>query len=254
MLKGKIAVITGAGNGIGGAIAERFAAEGVKVAITDINLKAAQETAEKIGPSSLAIETDVSNRASVRAMVELSENELGPIDILVNNAGFTELKPFLELDDDSWDKHIDVMLKGTFLCSQTVLKGMVARNSGKIINISSVSGKCGYSQHEAYCSAKFGIIGLTQSMAIEFAGNNININAICPGIVWTQLWEKLAPSLAANRNIPIDQVKTFLMSKIPLGRFCRVEDVAGVAAFLVSKDADYMVGQAINLTGGTVMQ
>ena len=252
-LPDSIAIVTGAAGGIGKAIARRFTTEGAKVAVADIDLKRAQQAAAELGSSAMAVDVDVSNRASVASLVDRVEKELGPIDILVNNAGVSEIMPFLEVDDASWERHMKVNLKGTFLCSQAVLKKMVPRNRGKIINISSQSGKQGNSQYQAYCASKFGIIGLTQSMAVEFAGNNININAICPGVVWTGLWDTMAPDYAAKRNIPVDQVKAYMAGKIPLGRLCEPDDVAGVAAFLASHDADYMTGQAINLTGGLIM-
>jgi NAD(P)-dependent dehydrogenase (short-subunit alcohol dehydrogenase family) len=253
MLKEKIAVITGAAGGIGRAIAERYVREGATVAVTDINIESIARTAQEIGPSAVPFQVDVTDRALVDAMVWAVEDKLGPVDIFVNNAGISEIVPFLELDDAAWARHIDVNLKGAFLCSQAILKRMVPRNRGKLINISSQSGKKGNSQYEAYCASKFGIIGLTQSMAVEFAENKININAICPGVVFTPLWEKMMPAYAAKRNIPVEKVREYIVGRIPLGRACTPQDVAGVAAFLASADSDYMTGQALNVTGGTIM-
>ncbi|OHB59044.1 MAG: hypothetical protein A2Y12_18390 [Planctomycetes bacterium GWF2_42_9] len=252
-LKDKVAIVTGSAAGIGRGIVERFLREDAKVAIADINIEAARKTADELGRSTVAIKVDVTDRKSVEQMVVMAEEQLGPIDILVNNAGVSEIVPFLEMNDAMWDKHIDVNLKGAFLCAQAVLKNMVKRKAGKIINMSSQSGKKGNSQYEAYCASKFGIIGLTQSLAVEFAPFKINVNAVCPGVVWTPLWDKMAPQYAIKRNICVDHVRDYLANRIPLGRLCTPDDVAGVVAFLTSADADYMTGQAINITGGVIM-
>lgn len=252
-LKDSLAIITGAAEGIGKGIAERFAREGARVVVADIRRDPAEQTAQVIGRSALALEVDVSDRSSVETLVATVEKDAGPIDILVNNAGVSDIVPFLELDDATWDRHIDINLKGTFLCAQSVLKCMAPRRRGKIINLSSQSGKKGTSQYQAYCASKFGIIGLTQSLAAEFASHNITVNAICPGFVFTPLWERMLPDYAAKRNISVEQVRDYVIGRIPLGRLCTPEDVAGVAAFLASKDADYITGQAINVTGGAVM-
>lgn len=252
-LQDKIAVVTGAARGIGRVIVERLVKEKAKVAVADVNFEAAEKTVIEIGPAAIAVEVDVSSKNSVERMIAEVEQQLGPIDIFVNNAGVSEILPFLEMDEAMWDKHLDINLKGTFFCSQAVLRSMVKRNSGKIINLSSQSGKKGNSHYEAYCASKFGIIGLTQSMAVEFAPHRININVVCPGVVWTSLWNEMAPQYAAKRNMPVEQVKDYLVNQIPLGRLCTPEDVAGVVAFLASADSDYMTGQAINVTGGLIM-
>lgn len=252
-LTDKVCIVTGSAGGIGRAIVERLAAEGAKVAIADINIEGAEQIAAEIGPSTIAVKVDVAERKSVEQMVSETQSRLGSVDILVNNAGISQVMPFLEVDEAMWDDHLKINLKGMFLCSQAVLKNMIKRRSGKIINLSSQSGKKGNSQYEAYCASKFGIIGLTQSLAAEFASYRININAICPGVVWTSLWDKMAPQYAAKRNIQPQEVKDYLASQIPLGRLCSPEDVAGVAAFLACSDSDYMTGQAINITGGVIM-
>jgi NAD(P)-dependent dehydrogenase (short-subunit alcohol dehydrogenase family) len=252
-LKNKIALITGAAEGIGKAIATRFVREGAQVAIADNQLEKAQETTQELGSTTKAFWVDVSQHNSVIELTNTVEDTVGEIDILVNNAGVSEIVPFLEMEEAFWENHMNVNLKGCYLCSQAVLKKMVPRKRGKIINLSSASGKQGNSQYEAYCTSKFGIIGLTQSMAMEFAPCQITVNAICPGFVKTTLWNKMLPRYAAKKNIPIDEVKDHILNKIPLGRFCQPEDVAGVAAFLASEDADYLTGQALNVTGGIIM-
>jgi len=252
-LNNQVAIITGAAGGIGQAMAKRFTQEGAKVAIADQNAAAARAVAESLGPGALAVEVNVVSAESVDAIVQTVQDRLGPVDILINNAGVSEIVPFLELDEATWDRHLDINLKGTFLCSQAVLKRMVPRGRGKIINISSQSGKQGNTQYQAYCASKFGIIGLTQSLALEFAPYHITINAICPGVVFTPLWEKMLPAYAAKRKIPPEKVKDYMISRIPLGRLCDPADVAGVAVFLAGPDADYLTGQAINVSGGAIM-
>jgi NAD(P)-dependent dehydrogenase (short-subunit alcohol dehydrogenase family) len=254
MLKDKVAIVTGAASGIGKGIAARFCREGAKVAIADIDLGAAQRAARQLGPRAFPVLVDVSAKASVTDMVRTAQKRLGPVDILVNNAGISEVTPFLDLDESRWARHLDINLKGAFFCSQAVLKDMTRRKKGKIINISSQSGKQGNSQYQAYCASKFGLVGLTQSLAVEFASYGITINAICPGVAFTPLWKKMLPAYAAKRNMDESQVRAWLESRIPLGRLCTPQDVAGVAAFLASRDGDYLTGQAINVNGGSLMQ
>ncbi len=197
-LKDKIALITGAGEGIGRAIALSFAKEGAKIIIADINPKNAKKVSEEIialGSKSLAIKTDVSKQKAV----------------------------------------IPYMLK---------------QKSGKIINLSSQSGKKGNSWYAAYCASKFGIIGLTQSLALEFAPYGINVNALCPNVVFTSMWKRQLNQYAQKYGLPPKKVKDFLMSKIPFGRFPRLEEIANVALFLASEESSYITGQSINVTGG----
>ena len=253
LLKDKVAVITGAARGIGHAIAQAFAAEGARVALADINLAAAQESARQIGKSAIAVEVDVSSKASADAMIAQTEENLGPVDILVNNAGVSYITAFLDCSQEIWDKTIDINLKGTFNCSQAAIACMLPRKSGVIINISSQSGKSGNSHYAAYCASKFGIIGLTQSTSIEFAADGIRINALCPGVVFTPLWDEMLDDYARKRNLTPEQVKPYFESKIPLGRVCTGEDVADAAVFLASDKASYIIGQSINVCGGTTM-
>jgi NAD(P)-dependent dehydrogenase (short-subunit alcohol dehydrogenase family) len=253
ILKDKVAVVTGAASGIGRGIAERFCEEGARVAVVDINPASAEQTAKELGPSAFAFKADVSAKESVESMMRAVEEKLGPIDILVNNAGISEVVPFLDLEEKLWDRHLNINLKGAFLCSQAVLKCMVPRRKGKIINISSQSGKQGTSQYQAYCASKFGLIGLTQSLAVEFGSCGITVNAICPGVVFTPLWEKMLPAYAAKRNMDPEKVREYMIGRIPLGRLCEPRDVAGVAAFLAGPDGDYLTGQAINVSGGARM-
>ena len=253
LLKDRVAIITGAAGGIGKVIAEAFATEGAKVAIADINLDAAEKTAQEIGNSAIAIKVDVSNKPSVEKMVEVVEKILGPPDILVNNAGVSYIVPFLECSQELWDKTIDINLKGTFNCSQAAIGRMMPRQKGVIINMSSQSGKSGNSQYAAYCASKFGIIGLTQSLAMEFAGEGIRVNALCPGVVFTPLWDQMITAYAEKRHMKPEEVKPYFESKIPMGRLCTEKDVADTAVFIASDKASYITGQSINISGGSVM-
>lgn len=255
-LDDKVAIVTGAGRGIGEAISIRLAREGADVVVCDVNLDSAKETAEKIetiGQRSLAIKTDVSKSSDVEKMVNLTLEKFGKIDILVNNAGIVIVKQIVELEEEEWDKVIDVDLKGVFLCSKAVAKVMINQKSGKIINISSDSGKTGYALFTSYNAAKFGVIGFTQGLAKELAPYGINVNAVCPGIVGTKMWEYVDEQLGKRWGLPKGEALKMHIKQIPLGRLETPEDVAGVVAFLASQDADYMTGQAINVTGGREM-
>ncbi len=253
LLKDKVAIITGSASGIGKGIAEAFAAEGAKVAIADINLEAAQKTAKEFDKSAIAVKVDVSDRASTEKMVEEVEGKLGSLDILVNNAGVSYITPFLDCSQELWNKTIDINLKGTFNCSQAAIGKMLPHKSGVVINMSSQSGKSGNSHHTAYCASKFGIIGLTQSLAVEFAGQGIRVNALCPGVVFTPLWDQIIGDYAKKRNMKPEDVKPYFESKIPLGRLCTEKDVADMAVFIASDKASYITGQSINISGGTIM-
>ncbi len=254
-LKDKVAIITGGGRGLGRGIALRFAQEGAAVVLADRDAAASRQTAEEIkalgGRRVLALAVDVSRKAQVRRMVDETVGHFGGVDILVNNAGISKVIPFLEATEEDWDRIMAVNLKGAFLCCQAVLPIMVKRGRGKIINMSSQSGKTGNSWYAAYCASKFGLIGLTQSLAAEFAPQGITVNAICPGVIFTPLWEEQLPDYARKKNLSPAQVKSYLEKRIPLGRLGRVEDVANLAVFLASDEADYMTGQALNVTGGT---
>jgi sorbitol-6-phosphate 2-dehydrogenase len=256
-LENRIAVITGGGSGIGAAICRAFAAEGARVAVTDLRLAAAEQVAAAIraaGGQAAAWELDVADRATVQAAADDIAARFGPADVWVNNAGISRIVPFLECSDELWDLTLRVNLKGTFIGCQAALRQMLPRKRGVILNMSSQSGKVGASHYAAYCASKFGIIGLTQSLALEFAADGIRVNALCPGVVFTALWdEQHVGGYGHKRGLKPEEVRPYLESKIPLGRLCTPEDVAQMAAFLASDAASYMTGQAINVSGGSVM-
>lgn len=253
----RVAAITGGGSGIGAAICRAFAAEGARVAVADLRPEAAEQVAAEIGLAggqAAAWSLNVADRATVEHAADEIATRFGPVDIWVNNAGISRVVPFQECTDDLWDLILQVNLKGTFIGCQVALRQMLPRQRGVILNMSSQSGKTGNSQYAAYCASKFGIIGLTQSLAIEFARDGIRVNALCPGVVFTALWdEQHISDYGRKRTIKPEDVRPYLESKIPMGRLCTPEDVAQTAVFLASDDAAYITGQAINVSGGSVM-
>lgn len=255
-LQNKVAVVTGGGGGIGGEICRAFAKEGAAVAVADVQLEAAEKIAAEIGRTSGqagAWAFDVADRQAVEKAAEQIESQLGPIDIWFNAAGVSYITSFLDCSDEIWDLTQRVNLKGTFICSQVAISKMLPRKRGVILNMSSQSGKQGNSHYAAYCASKFGIIGLTQSIAAEFAAEGIRANCLCPGVVFTPLWDGMIEDYARKCNMKTEDVRPYMESKIPMGRLCEPEDVARLAVFLASDDSCYMTGQAINVTGGNLM-
>ena len=255
-LEGQACVVTGGGSGIGEAICRRFAEEGAAVAVCDVKGKEAERVASEIrdvGGKAGGWGFDVTELDAVERAADEIEERLGPITTWVNNAGVSRIVPFLECTDEVWDETVAVNLKGAFIGCQAAIRRMLPRRKGVILNMSSQSGKVGSSRYAAYCASKFAVIGLTQSLAKEFARDGIRVNALCPGVVWTPMWDEMAVDYARKHNIGPEDVRPFLEGRIPLGRLCRPEDVAAVAAFLASEDASYITGQAVNITGGSVM-
>ena len=244
--EGKVAIITGAGRGIGKAIAERLASEGADVVICDVDKEAAERTAEEIrskySVKAIAISADVANEGDVNSMVEETIKNFGRVDFLINNAGITRDSLLLRMSEEEWDKVIAVDLKSVFLCTRAVIRHMMRQKFGRIVNISSVIGLRGNVGQANYASAKAGIIGLTKSAARELAGRNITVNAVAPGYIQTEMTEKLP-----------QEVKEEMLKQVPLGRPGLPEDVAGVVAFLCSEDASYITGEIIRVDGGMAM-
>jgi 3-oxoacyl-[acyl-carrier protein] reductase len=244
--EGKVAIITGAGRGIGKAIAERLASEGADVVICDIDKEAAERTAEEIrskySVKAMAISADVANEGDVNSMVEETIKNFGRVDFLINNAGITKDSLLLRMSEEEWDKVIAVDLKSVFLCTRAVIRHMMRQKFGRIVNISSVIGLRGNVGQANYASAKAGIIGFTKSAARELAGRNITVNAVAPGYIQTEMTERLP-----------QEVKEEMLKQVPLGRPGQPEDVAGVVAFLCSEDASYITGEIIRVDGGMAM-
>lgn len=256
-LKGRVAVVTGSGRGIGRAIALAFAKEGVEVVVNCLhkeNAEAVVKEIKKSGGTAVAVAGDVSSAKDVKKIFDAAVKKFRRIDILVNNAGIVHFDPLLKMSEEQWDRILDVNLKGTFLCSQAAARIMTKQKktdrrtrsasciSGKIINISSIAGKIGFPNLAHYCASKGGIIELTREMALELAPN-ITVNAIGPGVIETDMTK----GLLAHRKS-----REGLLQQIPLGRTGRPEDIAGVAVFLASNDADYITGQTIFADGGWI--
>ena len=255
-LKTRVAVITGGGSGIGAAICRAFAEEGAVVAVTDVQEDAAENVAEAIcknGGTAMPWCMDITQKASVEDAADRIENRLGPINTWVNNAGISRIIPFLDCTEEIWDSTLTVNLKGSFLGCQAAIRRMLPRKEGVIINMSSQSGKVGNSRYQAYCASKFGVIGLTQSLAVEFASQGIRVNALCPGVVFTPMWESQLQDYAEKKKMSAEEVKTYWERSIPAGRIAGTGDVAKAAVYLASDDASYIIGQALNISGGAVM-
>ena len=255
ILKNKVAVVTGAGSGIGQATAIRLAKEGAAVALLDINEANVLSTAEMIraeGGQALPFVTDITQREAVFAAAEQTVQAYGPLDIWVNCAGYSKIIPFLEHTDEIWNRTMDINLRGCFLGCQAAVTHMNEKG-GAIINFSSESGKKGTTWYAAYCASKFAVLGLTQSVAAEFASKGIRCNAICPGVVLTPMWDQQVADYAKKRNLKPEEVMPRFRNNIPLHRLCELKEVTDLVVFLVSDNSSYMTGQSINLTGGNTM-
>jgi len=253
--EGRIAVVTGGGRGIGAAISRRLAQGGATVAVTDYDKTSADELAASLvseGLKAVGYQMDVTDSASVSATVSAIEADVGPIAILVNNAGVSHFTAFLEMSEEEWDQVLTVNLKGVFLTCRAIVPAMAARKSGRIVNMSSILGKLGEPFFVHYSASKFGVIGLTQSIAAEFAADNITANCVCPGIVETPLWNGLDEEAVEKSDLfssPQD-VRDFVRARIPLGRTQPVEDIAEMVAFLASDKARNMTGGSYHVDGG----
>jgi len=243
-LANKVAIITGSRRGIGFGIAKRFAQEGADVVITDIDLaecrKACKEL-EKYGKKTLALKADVSKSKDVEKMVKAVIKKFKKIDILVNNAGIFIQKPLIEFSEKEWDKLIDINLKGVFLCTKSVVKEMMKRRYGKIVNIASIAGEVGFINSSAYCASKGGIINLTRELALELSSHKININAIGPGIIETPMTDFITQKKDVLKGI---------LANVPWNRVGEPLDIANAALFLASDEADYVTGQTLFVDGG----
>jgi len=255
MLDGKVALVTGAGAGIGRAIALALAKEGATLAAADIDLAAAQKTAaDAAGNKGLAIEADCGDVASIDAMIARVVKELGHIDIIVNNAGVTRYAYIMDLTEADWDRIHRVNAKGVFFCLQRAAKEMIAQKSGgRIINIASISGR-GYAgaSNAAYAASKGAVIALTKMAAQQLGRYDINVNAICPGVTRTELGQRNAATRAAQRGVSIEELQQEQERGIPIGRANTPDDIAAMAVFLASPGARNITAQCYNVDGGLV--
>ena len=248
MLKGKCAVITGSTRGIGKAIAIKYASLGCNIVINyrsekdEVNAYTLSEEIGKLGVDTLIVKANVADFEEAKNIVEKAKEKFGKVDILVNNAGITKDNLILRMNESDFDSVINVNLKGSFNCLKAVTPIMLKQKHGKIINMASVVGVIGNPGQVNYCASKAGVIGMTKSLAKELGGKNINVNAIAPGFIDTDMTKVLSE----------DQKKNIL-SQVPLKRLGLVSDVANVAAFLASEDSDYITGQVIHVDGGMAM-
>lgn len=249
-LDGRVALVTGAANGIGQGIARQLASEGALVGISDIDLDAARELSSVI-EGSLPLQLDVTSFDSARSAVETLTNELGPIDILANNAGVSTMGPLWELTERDWDFNFDVNAKGVFIVTQAVIPGMMERRRGAIVNTASMAGKKGVSLLAHYAASKWACIGFTKSCAVELGPYGIRVNCVCPGYVATSMQERELFWESGARAMSVEAVMDEYVSKTPLGRIQTPEDVARVVAYLASDEAEFLTGAAIDITGGS---
>jgi NAD(P)-dependent dehydrogenase (short-subunit alcohol dehydrogenase family) len=246
LLKNKVSLVTGASRGIGKAIALALAKEGADIALNYLaSEELAEEVAEQIkktGQSAMVVQADVANKAEVDEMVKKVVGALGRIDILVNNAGMSVLGASAELDESRWRRGIDVMLTGVFFCSQAVGREMIKQRGGKIINIASINGIVAFPERACYCSAKAGVMALTKVLGCEWARYNINVNAIAPSYVGTDL----VKNLASQGTLDVNE----LAARAPMGRLAKSNEVANMAVFLASEESKFIEGQTIVVDGG----
>ncbi len=244
-LNGKVALVTGAAQGIGKAVTLLLARQGADVIVADVNIEKAEETAkevEALGRQAMAAKVDVTRLQEVEQMVEEGVRRFGKIDILINNAGIARDKLILRMTEEDWDAVLGVNLKGTFNCTKAVIKHMSRQRSGKIVNIASVSGEMGNPGQANYAASKAGVIGLTKTIAREFAQRGINVNAIAPGYIQTPMTDALP-----------EKAKEELNRMIPMERLGTPEDVAQAVLFLVSEASSYITGNVLKVNGGIYM-
>jgi meso-butanediol dehydrogenase/(S,S)-butanediol dehydrogenase/diacetyl reductase len=249
-----IAVTTGAGSGIGAAIARELGRRGHTVIVTDLVLEAAQRVAEEIAGAS-AIAMDVTDPNQCHDVAQQVAQQHGGLDIWVSNAGVSKMIPFLDITEADYDRTLDVNLKGVFFASQAAARCMVdSRSRGVIVNVASMAGKQGKVRFLAdYVASKFGVVGLTQAMALELAEHQIRVNSVCPGYVATPMQNRELAWEADLRGTTIDSVRETWIADTPLGRLEQPEDVAKIVAFLTGPDAEFLTGEAIAVNGGAFM-
>ncbi|MGO4638939.1 L-iditol 2-dehydrogenase [Mesorhizobium sp. 2RAF45] len=253
-LKGKSALITGSARGIGKAFAEAYAREGAIVAIADINLEAAQKTAAEIGDKAYAVKLDVTDQASIDAAVKAVETGTGGLDILINNAALFDLAPIVEISRASYEKLFSVNVAGTLFMLQAAARSMIARGKGgRIINMASQAGRRGEPLVGVYCATKAAVISLTQSAGLDLIKHRINVNGIAPGVVDSDMWDQVDALFAKYENRPKGEKKRLVGEGVPYGRMGKPEDLAGMAVFLASDEAEYIVAQTYNVDGGQWM-
>jgi meso-butanediol dehydrogenase/(S,S)-butanediol dehydrogenase/diacetyl reductase len=254
-VQGKSIIVTGAGRGIGAEIACALAKEGANICVADINIEAAEATAKIIDYSTLAVEVDVVNRDSVRAMIAATVKAFGKLDVIFNNAGISQTCPFMDVTEEDWHRIMDVNGLGVLIGTQEAARQMKAQGTGgKVINTASIAAKQGYPLFAHYCASKFAVAALTQAAARALAPDRITVNCFAPGVVRTELWKQLDREfmdLGLTKS-PGQAIDEFSQS-ILLGRYSTPEDLVGVTTFLASTGSDYVTGQTFMVDGGMVL-
>jgi galactitol 2-dehydrogenase len=253
-LEGKIALITGAAQGIGYGFAKAYISEGAQVVIADINETAAKAASEELGQAASYVVIDVADQLSIEGAVCQVEEQLGRIDILINNAAIFDLASITDITRESYDRLFSINVAGTLFTMQCVAKGMIRRGQGgKIINMASQAGRRGEALVGVYCATKAAVISLTQSAGLNLIKHGINVNAIAPGVVDGDHWDGVDAKFAAAEGRPLGEKKKLVGAAVPIGRMATAADLSGMAVFLASKDADYIVAQTYNVDGGNWM-
>ncbi|HEX4720157.1 MAG TPA: 3-oxoacyl-ACP reductase family protein [Thermoleophilaceae bacterium] len=248
---GRVALVTGGARGIGAAIARALAEDGLAIVVADLRLEEAQATASAIteaGGKALAIDVDITSSDSVAAGLAAAQDGLGPIDVLVNNAGWDDLKPFLQTDEEFWDRVLEVNFKGALRLTHGVLPGMVERGWGRIINIGSDAGRVGSSLESVYSGAKGGIIAFTKTVAREVARKGVTANVVCPGPTDTPFLQEIVA-----RQGDADKVIGAMVSGVPMKRLAKPDEIASAVRFFARDDAGYVTGQTLSVSGGLTM-
>jgi 2-hydroxycyclohexanecarboxyl-CoA dehydrogenase len=248
---GRVAFVTGGARGIGAAIAQGLAGDGLAVVVADMRFEQAQSTAANIegaGGTALAVELDVTDSASVTAAVDKARERFGEINVLVNNAGWDELKPFLDTDEDFWDRIIDINFKGALRLTRAVLPGMIDRRWGRIVNIGSDAGRVGSSLESVYSGAKGGIIAFTKTVAREVARSGVTANVVCPGPTDTPFLQE-----AVAKHEDAEAVLTSMTRSVPMRRLAQPEEIAAAVRFFADESAGYITGQTLSVSGGLTM-
>jgi len=255
-LKGQAAIVTGAVRGIGRAIALELARQGADLVIAELDQAGAKRTAEEVGAlgrRAVAVPTDVTSRADLRAMVDRAKVELGRIDILVNNAGIYRAAATLDVTEEHWDAIMNINAKAVFFATQAVLPVMMAQKSGAIVSLASMAGKIGSKTNLPYNASKAAVVSITKSLALAHAGDGIRVNCVCPGFVETDMWSVVSRDQGKLLGMTPEEFTRQRAASVPLGRMETPQDVAHVVAFLAGPRSGYMTGQALSVDGGLVM-
>jgi len=255
-LTGQIAIVTGAGRGIGRATALELARLGADIVIAEVDQAGAKRTAEEVGAlgrRAVATSTDVTSRADLRAMVDRATAEFGRIDILVNNAGIYRAAATVDVTEEHWDAIMNINAKAVFFASQAVIPTMAAQKSGSIVSLASMAGKIGSKTNLPYNASKAAVVSMTKSLALAHAAEGIRVNCVCPGFVETDMWAQVSKEQGALLGMSAEEFTRHRAAQVPLGRMEKPEDVAHVIAFLAGPRSGYMTGQALSVDGGLVM-